>query len=66
MGLTQHSTGTDIVASLLNLILATGMIGRPGAAMMPIRGQNNVQGASDVGAIPMVYRSRWSTPTTSR
>ena len=55
MGLTQHSTGTDIVASLLNLILATGMIGRWGAAMIPIRGQNNVQGASDVGAIPMVY-----------
>jgi formate dehydrogenase major subunit len=55
MGLTQHSTGTDIVTSLLNLILATGMIGRWGAAMMPIRGQNNVQGASDVGAIPMVY-----------
>lgn len=55
MGLTQHATGTDIVASLLNLILATGMIGRWGAAMMPIRGQNNVQGASDVGAIPMVY-----------
>ncbi len=55
MGLTQHRTGTDIVASLLNLILATGMIGRWGAAMMPIRGQNNVQGASDVGAIPMVY-----------
>ncbi len=55
MGLTQHSTGTDIVTSLLNLILATGMIGRWGAAMLPIRGQNNVQGASDVGAIPMVY-----------
>ncbi|MGQ0540000.1 MAG: formate dehydrogenase subunit alpha [Gemmatimonadaceae bacterium] len=55
MGLTQHRTGTDIVASLLNLILATGMIGRWGAAMIPIRGQNNVQGASDVGAIPMVY-----------
>ncbi|MGQ0767200.1 MAG: formate dehydrogenase subunit alpha [Gemmatimonadota bacterium] len=55
MGLTQHSTGTDIVASLLNLLLATGMIGRWGAAMLPIRGQNNVQGASDVGAIPMVY-----------
>ena len=55
MGLTQHATGTDIVTSLLNLILATGMIGRPGAAMLPIRGQNNVQGASDVGAIPMVY-----------
>lgn len=55
MGLTQHHTGTDIVTSLLNLILATGMIGRWGAAMIPIRGQNNVQGASDVGAIPMVY-----------
>ena len=55
MGLTQHRTGTDIVASLLNLILASGMIGRWGAAMIPIRGQNNVQGASDVGAIPMVY-----------
>ena len=55
MGLTQHATGTDIVASLLNLILATGMIGRWGAAMIPIRGQNNVQGASDMGAIPMVY-----------
>jgi formate dehydrogenase major subunit len=55
MGLTQHRTGTDIVASLLNLILGTGMIGRWGAAMLPIRGQNNVQGASDVGAIPMVY-----------
>jgi len=55
MGLTQHSTGTDIVTALLNLILATGSIGRWGAAMLPIRGQNNVQGASDVGAIPMVY-----------
>ena len=55
MGLTQHQTGTDIVTALLNLLLACGMIGRWGAAMLPIRGQNNVQGASDVGAIPMVY-----------
>ena len=55
MGLSQHHTGTDIVAALLNLILGCGMIGRWGAPMMPIRGQNNVQGASDVGAIPMVY-----------
>ena len=55
MGLTQHATGTDNVAALLNLILATGMIGRHGAAMIPIRGQNNVQGASDVGGIPMFY-----------
>jgi formate dehydrogenase alpha subunit len=55
MGLTQHSTGTDIVASLLNLLLACGMIGRWGSPMIPIRGQNNVQGASDVGAIPFAY-----------
>ncbi len=55
MGLTQHATGTDIVASLLNLLLVCGMIGKWGAQMMPIRGQNNVQGASDVGAIPFAY-----------
>ena len=55
MGLTQHRTGTDIVASLLNLLLSCGMIGRWGAPMLPVRGQNNVQGASDMGAIPMVY-----------
>ncbi len=55
MGLTQHSTGTDIVTSLLNLMLSCGMVGRWGAAMIPIRGQNNVQGASDVGCIPFVY-----------
>jgi formate dehydrogenase major subunit len=55
MGLTQHAMGTDIVTSLLNLMFACGMIGRWGAAMLPIRGQNNVQGASDVGAIPFVY-----------
>jgi formate dehydrogenase major subunit len=55
MGLTQHSTGTDIVASLLNMMLACGMIGRWGAPMIPIRGQNNVQGSSDMGAIPFAY-----------
>jgi formate dehydrogenase alpha subunit len=55
MGLTQHFNGHDMVTSLLNLILATGMIGRWGAAMLPVRGQNNVQGASDMGAIPFVY-----------
>jgi predicted molibdopterin-dependent oxidoreductase YjgC len=55
MGLTQHANGTDIVTSFLNMMLACGMIGRWGAAMMPIRGQNNVQGASDMGAIPFVY-----------
>jgi formate dehydrogenase major subunit len=55
MGLTQHANGTDLVASLLNLMLACGHIGRWGAPMMPVRGQNNVQGASDMGAIPFVY-----------
>ncbi|MBW7932568.1 MAG: molybdopterin-dependent oxidoreductase, partial [Gemmatimonadaceae bacterium] len=55
MGLTQHHTGTDIVTSLLNLMLACGMIGEWGKAMIPIRGQNNVQGASDMGAVPFAY-----------
>src|SRR5205085_9793438 len=55
MGLTQHANGTDLVTSLLNLMFACGMIGRWGAAMLPSRGQNNVQGASDMGAIPFVY-----------
>ncbi len=55
MGLTQHANGTDLVTAQLNLMLACGMVGRWGAAMMPIRGQNNVQGASDMGAIPFVY-----------
>lgn len=55
MGLTQHHTGTDIVTSLLNLMFACGMIGRWGAPMIPIRGQNNVQGASDMGAIPFAF-----------
>jgi len=54
-GSPSHANGTDLVTSLLNLMLACGMIGRWGAAMMPVRGQNNVQGASDVGAIPFVY-----------
>lgn len=55
MGLTQHHTGTDIVTSLLNLMLSCGMIGRWGAPMIPIRGQNNVQGSSDMGAIPFAF-----------
>jgi formate dehydrogenase major subunit len=55
MGLTQHHTGTDIVTSLLNLMLCCGMIGAWGKAMIPIRGQNNVQGASDMGAVPFAY-----------
>lgn len=55
MGLTQHSTGTDNVKSICNLAMLTGNIGRPGTGVNPLRGQNNVQGACDMGALPVVY-----------
>jgi formate dehydrogenase alpha subunit len=55
MGITQHSTGTDNVLSLANLALLTGNIGKPGSGVNPLRGQNNVQGACDVGALPNVF-----------
>ena len=55
MGISQHTTGTDNARCLINLALLTGNIGRPGTGLHPLRGQNNVQGASDVGLIPMVY-----------
>lgn len=55
MGISQHTTGTDNARCLVNLALVTGNIGRPGTGLHPLRGQNNVQGASDVGLIPMVY-----------
>jgi formate dehydrogenase major subunit len=55
MGISQHTTGTDNSRSLINLAFLTGNIGRPGTGLHPLRGQNNVQGASDVGLIPMVY-----------
>ena len=55
MGISQHTTGTDNSRCLINLALLTGNIGRPGTGLHPLRGQNNVQGASDVGLIPMVY-----------
>ncbi len=54
MGITQHTTGTDNVMSLANLALITGNLGRPGTGLMPLRGQNNVQGACDVGALSNV------------
>jgi predicted molibdopterin-dependent oxidoreductase YjgC len=52
MGITQHATGTDNVLALANLAMLTGNIGRPGTGVNPLRGQNNVQGACDVGALP--------------
>ncbi len=55
MGISQHTTGTDNARALIALALLTGNIGRPGTGLHPLRGQNNVQGASDVGLIPMVY-----------
>ena len=55
MGITQHTTGTDNVLSLANLAMLTGNIGRESAGVNPLRGQNNVQGACDLGALPNVY-----------
>ncbi|HUX15690.1 MAG TPA: formate dehydrogenase subunit alpha, partial [Phycisphaerae bacterium] len=55
MGITQHTTGTDNVLALANLAMVTGNIGRPGTGVNPLRGQNNVQGACDMGALPNVY-----------
>ncbi len=52
MGITQHITGTDAVKSLANLSMVTGNIGRPGTGVNPLRGQNNVQGACDMGCLP--------------
>ncbi len=54
MGVSQHVHGTDNARCLIYLALMTGQIGRPGTGLHPLRGQNNVQGASDVGLIPMV------------
>lgn len=55
MGVTQHTCGTETVKSLANLAMLTGQIGRPGTGVNPLRGQDNVQGACDMGALPNVY-----------
>src|SRR5438552_16422558 len=55
MGISQHIHGTDNARCLIALTLMTGQIGRPGTGLHPLRGQNNVQGASDAGLIPMMY-----------
>ena len=55
MGISQHIHGTDNARALISLSLMTGQIGRPGTGLHPLRGQNNVQGASDSGLIPMVF-----------
>ncbi|MCJ7596326.1 MAG: molybdopterin-dependent oxidoreductase, partial [Desulfobacterales bacterium] len=55
MGITQHTTGTDNVKAVANLLMLTGNLGRRGTGFSPLRGQNNVQGACDMGALPNVY-----------
>jgi len=55
MGISQHVHGTDNARCLIALALMTGQIGRPGTGLHPLRGQNNVQGASDSGLVPMFY-----------
>ena len=71
MGISQHVHGTDNARCLIALALMTGQIGRQGTGLHPLRGQNNVQGASDAGLIPMMYpnyqhvedpavRARWA------
>src|SRR3984893_154534 len=55
MGISQHTHGTDNSRCLIALSLITGQVGRPGTGLHPLRGQNNVQGASDAGLIPMFY-----------
>jgi formate dehydrogenase major subunit len=55
MGISQHTTGTDNARCLIAMCSITGNVGKPGAGLHPLRGQNNVQGASDMGLIPMFY-----------
>jgi formate dehydrogenase (NADP+) alpha subunit len=55
MGITQHITGVDNVRSLANLAMLAGQMGRPGTGVNPLRGQNNVQGSCDMGALPNCF-----------
>ncbi len=55
MGITQHTTGTDNVLALANLAMLTGSVGRESSGVNPLRGQNNVQGACDMGCLPNVF-----------
>ena len=81
MGITQHSSGTDNVRAIANLALLSGNIGRPHTGVNPLRGQNNVQGASDAAALPDVlpgyqkievpenrakFEQAWGVPLSSR
>jgi formate dehydrogenase major subunit len=63
MGVSQHTHGTDNARCLIALALTTGQVGRPGTGLHPLRGQNNVQGASDAGLIPMFFPDYKSVET---
>jgi formate dehydrogenase major subunit len=55
LGVTEHKYGSEVVQLLCNLAMMSGKVGRPGSALLPLRGQNNVQGSSDMGALPDTY-----------
>ncbi len=55
LGVTEHKYGSEVVRLICNVALMTGKMGRPGSALLPMRGQNNVQGSSDMGAVPDTY-----------
>ena len=63
MGITQHTVGTENVLSCANLAMLTGNVGKPGSGVNPLRGQNNVQGACDVGCLVNVYPSYQAVST---
>ncbi len=65
MGVTQYVSGTNNVMAISNLALSCGQVGKPGAGINPLRGQNNVQGACDMGALPNVYPGYQSTDDPS-
>jgi formate dehydrogenase major subunit len=65
MGVSQHVHGTDNTRCLIALCMITGQVGRPGTGLHPLRGQNNVQGASDAGMIPMVFPDYRSVENTA-
>jgi len=64
MGVTQHASGTNGVMAIANLAMLTGNVGKEGTGVNPLRGQNNVQGACDMGGFPMSFpaTSRWRPP----
>src|SRR5262249_11253047 len=64
MGISQHVHGTDNARCLIALTLMTGQVGKPGSGLHPLRGQNNVQGASDSGLIPMMFPDYQRVSTT--